>query len=261
MCHKCYCTINNMNSSKTTTSLAIFVNWLPHEKNCITCQMAEEVQNGTVSTRLIKKKAKTPKNKLLVPRKFNKCWTIAMFNSIKENLFPIHNIDINILELKNDLNPFLELCLCSICYKIPQTPVTLKRCEHLFCFFCLAKEMKISYIDETFCPKCKEKIYYNDLLNSKQTDTLFKMLTLVCVLCNTKFNALKEYEFYLVHKSKCDKENTSLQSSPATSPKSISISDVFKINKDNIPQELEEAALHIITLKMEKSGENVAEFK
>ena len=103
-----------------------------------------------------------------------------------------------------------------------------------------------------FAQNVKKKLYYNDLLNSKQTDALFKMLTLVCVLCNTKFNALKEYEFYLVHKSKCDKENTSLQSSPATSPKSISISDVFKINKDNIPQELEEAALHIITLKMEK---------
>ena len=46
MCHKCYCTINNANSSKTKTSLAIFVNWLPHEKICITCQMAEEVQKG-----------------------------------------------------------------------------------------------------------------------------------------------------------------------------------------------------------------------
>ncbi|XP_047135561.2 uncharacterized protein LOC101237694 [Hydra vulgaris] len=121
--------------------------------------------------------------------------------------------------------------------------------------------MKLSYIHETFCPKCKEKIYYNGLLTSKQTDALFKMLTLVCFLCITKFNALKEYEFYLVYKSKCDKENTSLQSSPATSPKSNSISDVFKINKDNIPQELEEAALHIITLKIKKSGENVAEFK
>ncbi|XP_065645053.1 uncharacterized protein LOC136075538 [Hydra vulgaris] len=188
-----------------------------------------------------------------------------MFNSIKENILPIHNLNIgiDISELQNELNPFLELCLCCKCNKIPQMPVTLKSCEHLFCFLCLVEEMKNKYIDETFCPKCNKKIYIDDMVTSKKTNSLLQMLTLVCNLCKQKFNALKEYEIFKTHKSLCHNElllSTSLLTSSSNSKKSIN--DIFEINKDSdIPQELEEAALHIIKQKMAKSGQKTIEFK
>ncbi|XP_065662493.1 BRCA1-associated RING domain protein 1-like [Hydra vulgaris] len=188
-----------------------------------------------------------------------------MFNSIKENILPIHNLNIgiDISELQNELNPFLELCLCCKCNKIPQMPVTLKSCEHLFCFLCLVEEMKNKYIDETFCPKYNKKIYIDDMVTSKKTNSLLQMLTLVCNLCKQKFNALKEYEIFKTHKSLCHNElllSTSLLTSSSNSKKSIN--DIFEINKDSdIPQELEEAALHIIKQKMAKSGQKTIEFK
>nr|XP_047139201.1 BRCA1-associated RING domain protein 1-like [Hydra vulgaris]XP_047139202.1 BRCA1-associated RING domain protein 1-like [Hydra vulgaris] len=183
-----------------------------------------------------------------------------MFTSIKENLIPNYNLneDIDILELKNDLNPFLQLCLCCICNKIPQTPVSLKRCEHLFCFLCIVEKIKFKYLDETFCPKCNEKVFYDDLFTSKQTDSLLRMLTTVCSFCNSKFNLLKEYELYKSHKGICLKEASVPQSFAA----SISVNDVFKINENSdIPYEVEKAALHVIKQKMAKFGGKSVEFK
>ncbi|XP_047136184.1 uncharacterized protein LOC124813329 isoform X3 [Hydra vulgaris] len=183
-----------------------------------------------------------------------------MFTSIKENLIPIYNLneDIDILELKNDLNPFLQLCLCCICNKIPQTPVSLKRCKHLFCFLCIVEKIKFKYLDETFCPKCNKKVFYDDLFTSKQTDSLLRMLTIVCSFCNSKFNLLKEYELYKSHKGICLKEASVPQSFAA----SISVNDVFKINENSdIPYEVEKAALHVIKQKMAKFGGKSVEFK
>ncbi|XP_065667077.1 uncharacterized protein LOC136087630 isoform X2 [Hydra vulgaris] len=152
---------------------------------------------------------------------------------------------------------------CASCNEILQMPVTLKCCEHLFCFLCLVEEMKNKYIDETFCPKCNKKIYIDDMVTSKKTNSLLQMLTLVCNLCKQKFNALKEYEIFKTHKSLCHNElllSTSLLTSSSNSKKSIN--DIFEINKDSdIPQELEEAALHIIKQKMAKSGQKTIEFK
>ena len=265
ICHKCYCTINNANKRRATTSLSLYTNWEPHSINCATCQMAENVRHGTVFTRSLLKKSKLLKN-IYISCKYKKCWTTAMFNSIKENILPIHNLNIgiDISELQNELNPFSELCLCCKCNKIPQMPVTLKSCEHLFCFLCLVEEMKNKYIDETFCPKCTKKIYNDDMVTSKKTNSLLQMLTLVCNLCKQKFNALKEYEIFKTHKSLCHNElllSTSLLTSSSNSKKSIN--DIFEINKDSdIPQELEEAALHIIIKqKMAKSGQKTIEFK
>ena len=66
-----------------------------------------------------------------------------------------------------------------MCNKIPKLPVTLKRCEHLFCFLCLVEEMKQKHLNKTFCPQCKENNYYDDLMASEKIDSLLKMLTLV----------------------------------------------------------------------------------
>ncbi|XP_047130965.1 V(D)J recombination-activating protein 1-like [Hydra vulgaris] len=259
ICHKCCCTINNLKKRKTTTALLLFNEWQPHSINCATCHIAEKEKNTTISTRSFLKKAKSLKKSKL-PGKYRKCWTIAMFTSIKENLIPIYNLneDIDILELKNDLNPFLQLCLCCICNKIPQTPVSLKRCEHLFCFLCIVEKIMFKYLDENFCPKCNEKVFYDDLFTSKQTDSLLRMLTIVCSFCNSKFNLLKEYELYKSHKGICLKEASVPQSFAA----SISVNDVFKINENSdIPYEVKKAALHVIKQKMAKFGGKSVEFK
>ena len=67
-----------------------------------------------------------------------------MFTSTKESLTPMYSLseNVGISELKNELNTYLELCLCCMCNEIPKLPATLKRCEHLFCFLCVVEEMK-----------------------------------------------------------------------------------------------------------------------
>ena len=140
ICHKCYCTNNNVNKRKKTTSLTLFSDWQLHNSNCVTCQMAEKLQKVATDTQSILKMKKVFLGR---PGK-NKCWTVAMFTSIKESLTPLYSLNenIDISELKNELNPYLEPCLCCMGNKMQKLPVTLKRCEQLFCFLCLVEEMK-----------------------------------------------------------------------------------------------------------------------
>ena len=74
--------------------------------------MAEKLRKGAIGTQSI---LKTKKNCLGRPGK-DKRWTVAMLTSIKESLTlnTIYSLseNIDISELKNELNPYLELCLC-----------------------------------------------------------------------------------------------------------------------------------------------------
>ena len=63
-------------------------------------------------------------------------------------------MEVNIEELKNEFNPFLQLRQCNLYDKTSKQPVTLKKCEHLFCFICLVENIKVNQLNENICSKC-----------------------------------------------------------------------------------------------------------
>ncbi|XP_065663350.1 uncharacterized protein LOC136085802 isoform X3 [Hydra vulgaris] len=282
ICHKCYNTINNVIKRMTSTTLCLCMNWKPHCEECFCCQQVKKLSKGLNVAKLFKH------NKKLIGRPdiSKKVWSFSMIAKIKSSIVIAHDSDIDIEELKNQFNPHLSLCQCNLCSKVPKQPVTLKRCEHLFCFFCLVETIKVKKLNETFCPKCKEPILPTDLVTSVKTNSLLNILTIECI-CKKKFNVMKEYDLYTNHKSICiDKSiaqtasllspsislfTSNLASSSFTVTSSTSslstllnnnISEIFNLTvDDNIPRIVEDAALHVLKQKMAKDGKQVVEFK
>nr|XP_047135485.1 V(D)J recombination-activating protein 1-like [Hydra vulgaris] len=203
ICQKCYCTLNNVLKRKTWTALSLCTQWKPHSDNCFTCQSVEKLSKGLIFSNVqSKNKAKCSGR----PKDNTKRWTFSMFEIIREKIATLHDEEINIEELNNELNPHLQLCLCSICSSIPKQPLTLRKCEHLLCFFCIVENIKTKPISDTVCPLCKEHIVYEDLSTSKNTIFLIKMLTVACITFTQKFNIVQEYTIYKDHKSICPKK-------------------------------------------------------
>ncbi|XP_065664789.1 V(D)J recombination-activating protein 1-like [Hydra vulgaris] len=197
---------------KIPTVLGLCTKWKPHCDDCFTCQSVKKLRKGlVVSKKQFRNEAKCSGRQ----KNDSKMWTFAMFTTIKEAITIIQDEDIDISELNNQLNPHLQHCLCNICGKIPKQPLPSKKCEHLFCFFCTVENIKLNPISKAICPRCQEHLLYEDLLTSNKTNSLIKMLTVACILCQIKFNITQENEIYKNHKDICSKKATFL---PLTLP-------------------------------------------
>ncbi|XP_065682267.1 V(D)J recombination-activating protein 1-like [Hydra vulgaris] len=161
----------------TSTTLHLSMNWKPPCDECFCCQLVEKLCKGLNVAKLLKQ------NKKLIGRSGigEKVWSFSMISNIKNSIVTTHDSEIDIEELKNEFNPHLQLCQCNLCGKIPKQPVTLKKCEHLFCFFCIVENIKVKKLNETSCPKCKELILPEDLVTSVKTNSLLNMLTVECI--------------------------------------------------------------------------------
>ncbi|XP_065640542.1 V(D)J recombination-activating protein 1-like [Hydra vulgaris] len=202
---------------KTSTAPGPCTKWKPHCDDCFFCQSVKVLRKGLVVSK------QQSRNKARCGRQKNEpqMCTFAMFTTIKEAIAIIHDEDIDISELTNELNPHLQHCICNICGKIPKQPLTLKKCEHLFCFFCIVENVKLKPISKAICPQCQEHLLYKDLLT--------------------------KYEIYKNHNDICSKKATFLSltlplSALAVSPTTYlkpylsktNISDVFKLTKDSV---------------------------
>ena len=270
ICSKCYKTINIVIKRMSSTTLLLCTKWTPHCDNCYTCHQVKKLSQGAIfSNSQIRSKTKLIGH----PRIGEKVWSFSILSTLKENILTLHNLEIDNNDLINEFNPYLQFCICSLCGKIPKQPVSLKKCEHLFCFFCLVEIIKIRFINETSCPKCNETLIPEDLVSSNKTNSLIKMLTVECVLCKAKFNVIKEYDIYIHHKLICNEESVTKSlflSSPLPLPSlspsfytfNNSISEIFNLTANsNIPRVVEDAALHVLKQKMEKSGGKSISFK
>ncbi|XP_065675300.1 uncharacterized protein LOC136091551 [Hydra vulgaris] len=272
ICHKCYLTINIVIKRKSSTTLLLCTQWTHHCDDCYTCHQVKKLSQGlNASKSQIRDKTKFIGH----PRIGERVWTFSMFSILKENIFTIHNMEIDSSDLKNEFNPYLQLCICNLCGKIPKQPVSLKKCEHLFCFFCIVENVKIKYINESLCPQCDTSVLPEDFVTSNKTNSLIQMLTVQCIICKTKFNVVKEYDVYLHHKLACNKKSltqpvsillSSPLSSSSLSPSSYtfnnSISEIFNLTaSSHIPRIVEDATLHILKQKMKQSGGKSISFK
>jgi hypothetical protein len=246
----------------SSTTLLLCTKWTPHCDDCYTCHQVKKLSQGAIlSNSQIRSKTKFIGH----PRISEKVWSFSILSTLKENILTLHNLEIDNNDLINEFNPYLHLCVCSLCGKIPKQPVSLKKCEHLFCFFCLVEIIKIRFINETSCPKCNEILIPEDLVSSNKTNSLIKMLTVECVLCKAKFNLIKEYDVYIHHKLICNEDSVTKSlflSSPLSLPRlspslytfNNSISEIFNLTANsNIPRIVEDATLHVLKQKMEKS--------
>jgi hypothetical protein len=50
-----------------------------------------------------------------------------MIATIKKSIVTAHDLEIDIEELKKEINPHLQLYQCNFCGKIPKQPATLKK--------------------------------------------------------------------------------------------------------------------------------------
>ena len=145
-------------------------------------------------------------------------------------------------------NPNLSLCKCFACDDILNQPVIIKGCEHVFCFSCLATELKGRNFNVSKCPKCNIIIKPNDVTASNYINSMLQLLVLSCKTCTVKFLASTQYQEYQEH-IKCCTINSSSNSSPNTS-----LSDVYSLTPENIiPRDVENAALHVIKTKIAQS--------
>jgi hypothetical protein len=97
-----------------------------------------------------------------------------------------------------------------------------------------------------------------DFVTSSKTNSLIKMLTAECVKCKTKFNVINEYAMYIHHKLVC----TEILLTPSLYTVNNSISEIFNLTaSSDIPRIVEDATLHVLKQKMEKSGGKSISFK
>ncbi|XP_047134470.2 V(D)J recombination-activating protein 1 [Hydra vulgaris] len=270
ICPKCYKTINIVIKRMSSTTLLLCTKFTPHCDYCYTCHRVKKLSQGAIfSNSQIRSKTKFIGH----PKIGEKVWSFSILSTLKENILTLHNLEIDNNDLVNEFNPYLQLCICCLCGKIPKQPVFLKKCERLFCFFCLVEIIKIRFFNETACPKCNEPLIPEDLVASNKTNSLIKMLSVECILCKEKFNVIKEYDVYIHHKLICNGKSVTKSlflslplSLPSLSPTlytfNNSISEIFNLTANsNIPRVVEDAALHVLKQKMEKSGGKSISFK
>ncbi|XP_047127619.1 V(D)J recombination-activating protein 1 [Hydra vulgaris] len=191
VCPKCYKTINIVIKEMLSTTLLLCTKWTPHCDDCYTCHHVKKLSQGAIfSNSQIRSKTKFIGH----PKIGEKVWSFSILSTLKENILTLHNLEIDNKDLVNEFNPYLQLCICCLCGKIPKQPVSLKKCEHSFCVFCLEEIIKIRFFNETSCPKCNEPLIPEDLVASNKTNSLIKMLSVECILCKAKFNVIKEYD-------------------------------------------------------------------
>ncbi|XP_065658750.1 uncharacterized protein LOC136083278 [Hydra vulgaris] len=186
----------NVLSRKTSTALGLCTKWKPHCDDCFTCQSVKKLRKGLVDS---KQQSRNEARCSDRQKNDSKMFTFAMFTTIKEAITIIQDEDIDISELNNELNPHLQHCLCNICGKIPKQPLTLKKCKHLFCFFCIVENIKFKPISKAICPQCQEYLLYEDSLASNKTNSLIKMLTVACISTQnkrSKYNSNKNINIF-----------------------------------------------------------------
>ena len=81
-----------------------------------------------------------------------------------------NNYNIDITDLRQDLNIHLELCICKLCENLLKLPVTFRKCEHTFCFTCIIPLIEGKLECDT-CPVCFTCVNIDDLEPSKYIDT------------------------------------------------------------------------------------------
>ena len=124
----------------------------------------------------------------------------------------------------------LHLCLCKLCDQIIHYPTLITSCQHSLCYGCLIPKVEGVLLKDIQCPVCNVHFRPDDAKPSKIAIQMIMTL----------------------------KPKPDGQKAPTF------LNDVYNISSDgDIPEEFEEAALHIIKAKMEKSNlpNNSIEFK
>ena len=116
ICQACYVTMRNVENRKTTTCLKIY-SWDNHSQDCKVCSHIESIKKGGRKP----KKAKTGR-----PSNNKKIWSRSIINNIMSKIPANNNYNINITDLRQDLNIHLELCICNLCENLLKLPVTFK---------------------------------------------------------------------------------------------------------------------------------------
>ena len=256
MCHKCYLLMRTSLDRESTNGLEVFKAWTPHDDiDCTICKIAKTLRSGVIGLQTFKKTKENRDRPQMGVQK----WSQILLNELgaTAECQTLHR-NISIEDFSVSINTHLSMCKCEICFGILRRPVIIKKCEHLLCFTCFGNYVKNKNVKETFCLICKTNFEICDVQYSSNTQKLLLLLQLNCKKCDKIFNAFSEYDLYKAHLEKCvsisSSINTSNSSSTGSKNSSMTISDVFELSKDDdIPRELEDAALHVIKNKMAKS--------
>ena len=258
ICHKCYCTLCNIEKKSTTSTLAPH-SWKAHsEGDCELCnKVATLKKGGRRPKRAGKAKGGRPSNN-------TKDWSQSVIKTLDE-ITPPDIIPPIIFEEDFHLydNPHLNLCKCKICKGIVRRPI-LTECNHLYCFNCMVTYLRGKDETNSICPECNTKILQNTLISPKHINDMLKVIQIKCKNNCKNIFTIQNYENYKEHEINCTfnkSDSTSFNKSDSSS-NSLTLSDIMNFSPDSqISRDMEEAALKIIKNKFTQSSTKTIEFK
>ena len=103
---------------------------------------------------------------------------------------------------------------------------------------------------ESECPSCKIKISKTDANPSTDLETMLSLLQPKCKVCSKKFK-IKNHDQYINHIQACSVNGS--QNKP------VLVNDIFSIFEAHIPRPIEDAALHVLKMKMALSNLKLVE--
>ena len=251
ICHKCYCSLCNIEKKDTTTTLAPR-DWKAHsEGDCELCNKVVTLKKGG---RRPKRNGKAKGGRPCNTK--SDYWSQSVMKTLDENTPPdvippvIAEDDFHIYD-----NPHLNLCMCRICKRIVRRPI-LTGCNHLYCFNCIIPHLRGKENINADCPQCDPNILKNTVKSPKHINDMIKVLQIKCKNNCKKIFTIQNYEDYKQHQRNCTFNKSD------SSSNSVTLSDILNITPDTqISRDMEEAALKIIKKKFAQSSTKTIAFK
>ena len=133
-----------------------------------------------------------------------------------------------------NISTLAKFCTCAACHDIIRRPLLITTCQHSFCLKCILPTLEGKPIDETKCPRCDDNnITPENIIPSKYIQNMLVELA-----------------------SQTNKQDHCSEiMSPSMTPSEITLSDIFSLTpSDEIPRDIEDAALHVIRHKIKNSN-------
>lgn len=240
ICFVCNNTLVNVTKRSATTKLTP-VTWTAHEDECTICKPYKNIGRPLKIKRGGRRKS------------LDNIWTHGCIQKIR-NQIPKNLTKISKNMVSKHHNSHLELCFCRVCNEIIHQPIILTACQHSMCFQCLVPLVYGKEENDTHCPICNTNVLLNTISYSQQIHNMIQCLVLQCSHNCGKIFTIKNYTEKLLHEKNCFGSSQVTQTSTMLSEAFSTATDV------NLTREMQDAALHVLKIKMANSNSEVVEF-
>lgn len=237
MCDKCYYKMRNILGRNTTPNSLNVQTWVAHKESCCPiCELGSTVRKPGKKAKVSYRTGRPTEN--------TNFWSREHSSNLLAATPPNKlSIKLDVVNMKSENNPQLEMCKCSLCQNIINRPVIIKTCEDCFCITCLLQYVEGKNFSDLKCPECACTFKEGDVQPSRTVEKLLQSLKLSCDRkCGMAFTVFDNLN-KVTHEADCQGPQ-----------RSFSLMDILKISTSSaLPKEAEKVAAHVIRHKMANS--------